>query len=396
MGTGTANGVNDAVSALALASNGDVYVGGGFRTAGGITANYVAKWDGAVWSSLGTGTANGVYYRIGSRPAGSVIDFAFASNGDLYVGGSFRFAGGRVAENVAKWNGTAWSSLGTGVANGVSGTVHALAVAGNGDLYMTGEFIGAGAITVNHIAKWDGSVWSALGAGTGGGFGNSGLALALARNGVVYMAGVFEQAGGVVVNHIAKWDGTAWSTLGTGLTNGVNGGRAAVRSLALANNGDLYVGGRFLQSSGVVTNNVTRWNGTTWNTLGTGLNSYVDALALGTNGQLYVGGEFTTTGDGGKAMAHFGIYDPNAPLAAKASARTAPVALFPNPAHGTATLRLPAGTPRLPLLLTDALGRIVRRYPAPAGPDATLDLRGLPAGVYMVSCGQVTQRLVVE
>ena len=51
---------------------------------------------------------------------------------------------------------------------------------------------------------------------------------------------------------------------------------------------------------------------------------------------------------------------------------------------------------RLPLLLTDALGRIVRRYPAPAGPDATLDLRGLPAGVYVVGCGQVTQRLVVE
>ena len=51
---------------------------------------------------------------------------------------------------------------------------------------------------------------------------------------------------------------------------------------------------------------------------------------------------------------------------------------------------------RLPLLLTDALGRIVRRYPAPAGPDAVLDLRGLPAGVYVVGCGQVTQRLVAE
>ena len=51
---------------------------------------------------------------------------------------------------------------------------------------------------------------------------------------------------------------------------------------------------------------------------------------------------------------------------------------------------------RLPLLLTDALGRRVRRYPAPAGPEATLDLRGLPAGVYVVGCGQVTQRLVVE
>lgn len=95
-------------------------------------------------------------------------------------------------------------------------------------------------------------------------------------------------------------------------------------------------------------------------------------------------------------MAHFGIYDPNASLATKASAATPAAQLFPNPAHGTATLRLPAGTPRLPLTLTDALGRTVRRYPAPAAPETELDLRGLPAGVYVVRCGQLSQRLVME
>ena len=252
---------------------------------------------------------------------------------------------------------------------------------------MVGQFILAGAITVNHIAKWDGSVWIALGTGTGGGGGNSGMALALARNGDVYMAGGFEYAGGVVVNNIAKWDGTAWSTLGTGLTNAVGATRGFAYTLALATNGDLYVGGRFLQSGGVVTNGVARWNSTTWNTLGTGLNDVVHTLAVGHDGKIHAGGSFTATGDGSKSMAQFGIYDPNAPLATAATARTAPAALFPNPAHGTATLRLPAGAPRLPLTLTDALGRVVRRYLAPAGPDATLDLHGLPAGVYVVGCG---------
>ena len=95
-------------------------------------------------------------------------------------------------------------------------------------------------------------------------------------------------------------------------------------------------------------------------------------------------------------MAHFGIYDPNAPLAATAATNAVPAALFPNPAHNSATLRLPAGGPRQPLTLTDARGRLVRRYPAPAGPDAPLDLRGLPNGLYLVRCGQFTQRLVVE
>ena len=70
--------------------------------------------------------------------------------------------------------------------------------------------------------------------------------------------------------------------------------------------------------------------------------------------------------------------------------------VYPNPAHTTVTLRLPPNPPRRPLTLTDAQGRTVRHYPAPAGPEATLDVRGLPAGVYVLRCGKLAQRLVVE
>ena len=95
-------------------------------------------------------------------------------------------------------------------------------------------------------------------------------------------------------------------------------------------------------------------------------------------------------------MAHFAIYDPSAPLATAAASATGVAALFPNPAHGTATLRLPADAPRQPLTVHDAQGRVVRQYPAPAGRDAWLDLHGLPAGVYLVRCGGFSQRLLVE
>jgi hypothetical protein len=70
--------------------------------------------------------------------------------------------------------------------------------------------------------------------------------------------------------------------------------------------------------------------------------------------------------------------------------------LFPNPTHRTTTLRLPAGTPPAPLVLTDALGRAVRHYPAPAGPETALDLRGLSAGLYLLRGAGSAQRLVVE
>ena len=119
-------------------------------------------------------------------------------------------------------------------------------------------------------------------------------------------------------------------------------------------------------------------------------------MAFGTNEKLYVGGAFDSTGDGSKAMSYFGIYDPNAPLATTPAHVTPAAQLYPNPAHGTTTLRLPAGAPRLPVNLTDALGRTVRRYAAPATAEAELDLRGLPAGTYVVRCGAYSQRLVVE
>ncbi|GAB3850188.1 hypothetical protein GCM10028822_15240 [Hymenobacter terrigena] len=73
-----------------------------------------------------------------------------------------------------------------------------------------------------------------------------------------------------------------------------------------------------------------------------------------------------------------------------------PVQFFPNPAHGTATLRLPAGTAPAPLTLTDALGRAVRRYPTPAGSEAVLDLQGLPAGLYLLRGAGPAQRLAIE
>ena len=368
-------GVSSGVNAVAVAGNGDVYVGGGFTQAGGAAANYVAKWNGTAWSSLGAGTANGMNSYVGV--------LVVAGNGDVYAGGLFTQAGGVAANGVAKWNGTTWSPLGTGVGGGV----YALAVAVNGDVYAGGGFTQAGGGAANYVAKWDGTAWSPLGAGTSGNV----SAVAVAGNGDVYVGGRFSQAGGAAANNVAKWNGTAWSPLGAG-TNGF----APVNALVVAGNGDVYVGGGFSQAGGVAANGVAKWNGTAWSPLGTSVNGQVLRLARDASGKLYAGGYFTTTGDGSKVMARFATYDPNAPLASTAATRAAPAALFPNPAHGAATLRLPATAPRQPLTLHDALGRVVRRYPAPAGPDAVLDLRGLPAGTYVVRCGALSQRLVVE
>jgi hypothetical protein len=220
---------------LALAVSGsDVYAAGGFTTAGGSAANYIAKWNGTNWSALGSGIEGS----SGAYP-GAVYALA-VSGSDVYAGGWFTTAGGIAASNIAKWDGSSWSALGSGM--GGDSTfgpgVWALAVSGS-DVYAGGEFTMAGGIAVTNIAKWDGSSWSALGSGT------SPYVLALAVSASnLYAGGLFTTAGGSVANYIAKWDGSGWTALGSGMNNWV-------RALAVSGT-DLYAGGDFTTAGGKV------------------------------------------------------------------------------------------------------------------------------------------------
>ena len=77
---------------------------------------------------------------------------------------------------------------------------------------------------------------------------------------------------------------------------------------------------------------------------------------------------------------------------------TAAFTLAPNPAATLTRLTLATSpTAPLPVTVLDALGRPVRRATLEAGQtEIALDVRGLPAGLYVVRAGQQTGRLVVE
>ncbi|MGH2544285.1 MAG: delta-60 repeat domain-containing protein [Ardenticatenaceae bacterium] len=76
----TVQGMDNWVQAIAAAPDGTLYVGGDFSSAGGGVANRIARWVGASWRSLGDGVT-------GDYP--SKIDaLALASDGTLYVGGA--------------------------------------------------------------------------------------------------------------------------------------------------------------------------------------------------------------------------------------------------------------------------------------------------------------------
>src|SRR5437773_6019989 len=92
-------GINDYVYALAV-SGSDVYAGGQFTMAGGSAANYIAKWNGSSWTALGSGLGGG---SMESPP--SVAALA-VSGSDVYVGGTFTTAGGASANYMARWDGS--------------------------------------------------------------------------------------------------------------------------------------------------------------------------------------------------------------------------------------------------------------------------------------------------
>ena len=95
-----------------------------------------------------------------------------------------------------------WSALGAGVEGGINGgNVLSLAVY-NGELYAGGRFITAGGITVNNIAKWNGTNWSSVGSGIDPGYYNyHNVSSLITYNGELYASGYFSIAGGVPANN---------------------------------------------------------------------------------------------------------------------------------------------------------------------------------------------------
>jgi hypothetical protein len=211
------SGVDNWVYALAVSGNA-LYAASG---------SSIAQWNGSSWSALGSGMNGNVN--------------ALAVSGKtLYAGGSFTKVGGVAASHIAQWDGSGWSVLGSGMGSPypASTSVDALAMSGN-TLYAGGYFTTAGGIAATNIAQWDGSSWSALGSGMNGYV----SALAVSGN-TLYAGGYFTKAGGAAANYIAQWNGSSWSALGSGISGVGAGGGPYVSALAVSG-ATLYVGGTF-------------------------------------------------------------------------------------------------------------------------------------------------------
>jgi hypothetical protein len=224
-------GPEGTVNCLLYNDDGNLYVGGAFSNCGGLSgADNIAAWDGgSAWTALGTGTNGDVYC------------MAKDGLGNLYAGGQFTNAGGVTVANIAKWTGDAWVALG----NGVAGTPMCMICDQYGVLYV-GGVTAAGGAAVNLVASWDGAVWSQVGDGLKAGDGPGGVyALKIDKNGRLWAGGGFTKNGSDdVVYNLAYFNGTKWTKLGLG----IGGGSAEyVKSIDFDEYGNLYACGSFLK-----------------------------------------------------------------------------------------------------------------------------------------------------
>jgi hypothetical protein len=296
----TYNGTSETVLAIAV-SGSNLYAGGYFTNAGGLPANHIARWDGVSWSPLGSGligyNALGVTFNSLYTPVDATVCALAVSGSNLYVGGNFTNAGGVAATCIAKWNGVAWSSLGSDTPLTSCGAVRALVVSG-GNLYVGGHFSGGG---LNAIARWNGSGWYSVGDGVSA-YGGSCVSTIVVTGSDVYVGGRFTSAGypSIPAQGVAKWNGSSWSAMGLGLRYADPEEIAVVWALALDGT-NLYAGGFFNLAGEAPANNIAKWDGTTWSALGSGTTCHitkkaVNALVLDGAGHLYVGGGFAAAG----------------------------------------------------------------------------------------------------
>lgn len=208
----------------------------------------IRRWSGSAWVALD----NGINPYFGAK------EFMIQYGGQLICGGSwFNASGVSQTANLAAWDGANWSSI----ADPDPNTKTDAAIEFQGDLIVSGAFTTIAGITVEHIARWNGSAWSAF---DSTGFWGSGIggptSLTIHKDKLVG-AGRKADASAVV----AQWNGSSWTQLGSAFAT-LN----VVRSVG----GVLYCG----NNSTSPFTRIGYWDGANWQTLGSGLDGTVTNL----------------------------------------------------------------------------------------------------------------------
>ncbi len=278
-----------------------LFVGGGFNSAGGVTAINIAQWNGSAWSPAGPGLPG---QSFGTPGVHMFEIFDDGTGPSLFIGGAFTttLQPNQPIRSIARWQNKTFVPVGGGTGTTGGREVFSLKTHDDGSgeaLFAGGYLTSMGGQVVSGIARWNGASWASVGSGISGGTyvnaleshdDGSGLAL--------YAAGRFTGVGGVPAMNIGRWQNNSWSAVGGGLILGTSSGEVhALRTFDDGSGPALYAAGAFNNSGPAFIPNIAKWNGQAWMPLGNGLNQEaysLDVYDAGTGPALYIGGAFQT------------------------------------------------------------------------------------------------------
>ncbi len=135
--------------------NGELYIGGEFKSQDNPNINNIARWDGSEWHEVGNGTTE-------------MVGKMEVYNDKLYVlGRGFSASGVTMDCCIAKWDGEVWSevldSMTWDGANGLKMGVY------DNKLFLSGSFSKINNLPAQHVAYLEGDTWVTENIGVTGG-----------------------------------------------------------------------------------------------------------------------------------------------------------------------------------------------------------------------------------
>jgi hypothetical protein len=331
--------LNGEVLKILVINDSLIYLGGKFKGLGGISSNdYFAVYDGKSWKSLGLGLVgepvmgveildNKVYVAggfvdaeskhnndyfvtfdqngwqpVGNIPLNNLVTNLCKEDNELVLFGYFTNAGGiEEADFIAKWNGTAYSSLGQNSGITQIGNIVKSIVKFNNKYLIAGFFESLNNQNIKYIAEYDGTGWKQFGEPL-----NNYVYGLKVHNNELYAFGAFKDASNNnSADYVAKWDGNKWVSVVGGFND--NNEYPVVHSIIIENGG-VYVSGYFSNlGNNSNADNIAFWNGQQWQPLGFGLNSAANKMII-KNNKLLAAGSFTNVNND-ESINNIAMYD---------------------------------------------------------------------------------------
>lgn len=264
-----------------LIYDGKLIAGGSYVKIGSTITDNIGIWNRDQWDSLGSGL-------------GCWVEDMIIFNGELIVVGCFLSVDNKPGRGIAKWDGMKWVGFDDAFYGFSPKPLKMLVY--KGELYVagseTGIRIGSDTIYGQHIVRWDGVNWDTLGASI-----TSPVITMEIYDEELYVAGRFDSAGGIFARHLAKWDGAKWDSVSNDKwLTGPGSFFTQIYDMTVYG-AELYIAGWFKFGQNGRNHNLIKWDGTTLDAINSdlvinkpGVREYIQAMAV-YNGKLYVGGD---------------------------------------------------------------------------------------------------------